>query len=86
MLNSQVSFHHRLQSAFREALALPPNFDVSSIESRTLSAWDSVAHLQLVVAIEEAFGIELAPGDILDMQSYWAAVKILRGHGVATDD
>jgi|ERR1700722_6516593 acyl carrier protein len=75
----------RLQRCFRQGLALPPNCDVSSADSSTLAQWDSVAHLQLVVAIEDEFGIELGPGDVIGLQSYTGAVAILRRHGVWID-
>jgi len=42
---------------------------VTSAESSGLSQWDSVGHLQLVVAIEEAYGISLSPGDVIDLTS-----------------
>ena len=72
----------RLQVSFRRGLALPPTFDVSSAESSAMRQWDSVAHLQLVVAIEDEFGIELGPADVVDLKSYASAVTILQRHGV----
>jgi acyl carrier protein len=44
--------------------------------------WDSVAHLQLVVAIEDEFGIQLDPAEVVDLNSYASAVAILDRHGV----
>jgi len=75
----------KLQVSFREGLALPPTFDVTRAESSTLRQWDSVAHLQLVVAIEDGFGIRLNPADVVDLRSYDAAIAILRRHGVWPD-
>lgn len=86
MLDYVVDFQRRLQFAFREALALPPTYNVPSAESRSLSQWDSVGHLQLVVAIETAFDVQLNPGDVLDLQSYSDAIGILRRHGVTASD
>ena len=63
-------------------MALPAAFDVSSAESSALRQWDSVAHLQLVVAIEDAFGIQLDPADVVDLKSYTSAIAILQRHGV----
>ena len=70
-----------LDSAFRSGLALPAAFDVRSLASATAKQWDSVAHLQLVVAIEKAFHVQLTPGDVIDLKSYAAAVSILKRHG-----
>jgi acyl carrier protein len=74
-----------LEASFREGLALPRAFDVTRAENSTLRQWDSVAHLQLVVAIEDRFGIRLTPADVVDLTSYPAAIVILRRHGVWAD-
>jgi acyl carrier protein len=75
----------RLRLSFLEGLALPPTFDVTCAESSTLRQWDSVAHLQLVVAIEDRFGIRLNPADVIELKSYPAAIDILRRHGAWAD-
>ena len=75
----------RLQEAFRQGLALPAKFDPTNAESNTLRQWDSVAHLQLVVAIEDEFAIRLSPADMIELKSYPAAIAILRRHGVWPD-
>ena len=51
----------------------------------SLRQWDSVAHLQLVVAIEDNFHVRLTPADVVALKSYRAAVDILRRHGVPPD-
>ena len=75
----------RLQDAFRQGLALPAAFDVTGAESTSLRQWDSVAHLQLVVAIEDEFRVRLSPAEVIDLKSYPAAVAILQRHGVWQD-
>ncbi len=75
----------KLQSSFRQGLALPGAYDVSVAEISAVPQWDSVAHLQLVVAIEDAFGIRLSPADVVDLKSYPAAITILQRHGVWAD-
>jgi acyl carrier protein len=68
----------KLESAFRSGLALPLKSDVRTITATTTRQWDSVAHLQLVGAIEKDFGVELSPGDVMDLDSYAAAIAILQ--------
>lgn len=71
-----------LDEAFRRGLALPRNFDVRTATLATTKRWDSVSHLQLIAAIEKAFGVSLTPGDVIDMTSYAGVVEILRKRGV----
>ena len=71
-----------LDEAFRRGLALPPNSDVRAATIASLKRWDSVSHLQLIGAIEKTFGVSLTPGDVVDMTSYPAAVRILQERGV----
>ena len=79
-----MSNAQRLQSSFRQGLALPPTCDVTNADN-SLRQWDSVAHLQLVVAIEDNFHVRLTPADVVDLKSYRAAVDILGRHGVQAD-
>ncbi|MEX2681150.1 MAG: acyl carrier protein [Candidatus Sigynarchaeota archaeon] len=50
--------------------------DESSNE--TIETWTSVAHLNLIVAIEEKFGIEIAADEIGEMLSFKRIKEILR--------
>jgi acyl carrier protein len=75
----------KVQISFRKGLALPRGFDVTEANSSTLPQWDSVAHLQLVVALEDAFNISLTPADVVELKSYASALEILRRHGVSID-
>lgn len=80
-----MSSAERLQGSFRQGLALPSNCDVTNAESSSLRQWDSVAHFQLTIAIEDEFGVRLTPADVVELKSYPAAIAILRRHGVWAD-
>lgn len=59
-----------------EADALP-NLEYLSIE-----AWDSVGHMGLIAALEDAFDIMFDPDDILDFSSYQKGKEILAKYDV----
>ena len=80
-----MSNAQRLQGSFRQGLALPPAFDVTHADSSNLRQWDSVAHLQLVGAVEDSFGVRLTPAEVVELKSYQEAIAILRRHGVWPD-
>jgi long-chain acyl-CoA synthetase len=55
---------------------------VSELSARSTTAdvagWDSLAHLQFIVALEEAFEIRLDPSDIIRIESIGEAERIVR--------
>ena len=73
----------RLQTAFREALELGPEVDVTTLTYRGVPQWDSVAHMQLVSTIEAAFDLMLETDDVIGMSSYAKAREKVPKHGVA---
>jgi acyl carrier protein len=67
----------RLDALMRRVLALPPDADVSTAAYRITETWDSVAHLQLLLALEEHFGlrVEDGPPTLADYASIRRAVQ-----------
>ena len=68
----------KLKQAFREVFDLPPQADFEALRYRAIPQWDSVAHMQLVGALESTFDIMLEAQDILDLSSFSKAKEILR--------
>ena len=73
----------KLRAAFVEALGVPADFEAATTAYRITRQWDSVAHMQLVAAIELAFDLMLDTDDVISMSSYQRAREIVRKHGVA---
>jgi acyl carrier protein len=48
----------------------------------TIEAWDSVRHLNLVLALEERFGISFTEQETVEILDYQLIRVILRDHGV----
>ena len=46
----------KYENAFVEALEVKPE-NVKGLEYQEIDAWDSVGHMSLIAAIEDAFGI-----------------------------
>ena len=57
--------------------ALTAEFTIKKAEN-----WDSLAHMQLIFALENTFGITLDTDDILELYSYDNGKEILRKYGV----
>jgi acyl carrier protein len=67
-----------LDAAFRDSLALSDDLDLTTAAYGRLDAWDSVAHMKLVAAIESAFDIMIDTDDVIDMSDYATVCRILR--------
>ena len=51
--------------------------DVEGLTYQSISAWDSVGHMELVAAIEDAFDIMMDTDDIIDFNSFEKGKEIL---------
>lgn len=74
---------YRLLRIFREALDDDElSFEADSQEP--IEGWDSLAHVQLILEIEEAFDVSLSTDEAAEMNSIPAILAVLREKG-ATD-
>ena len=72
----------QLQQAFTSALGLGPDADLSALRAGEAPQWDSLGHMELVAEIERTFGIQLSNEDILSLDSFATAVRILSRRGI----
>jgi acyl carrier protein len=77
-----LSSLEKLQEAFVQAIHVSPESDFDSLAYGQTPGWDSVAHMALVAAIEEAFDIMLATDDVIGMSSFAKAKEIVGKNGV----
>ena len=71
----------KLKEAFVEGLEIP----IEEVESATMESvdkWDSIGQMSLVAIIEDAFGIEFEPEEVMRFTSFTAGVDILKAHGI----
>jgi len=59
--------------------------DVGSLNEQTsmdnTPAWDSVAHLNLILSLEQASGQRFSPEEFMQMRSVAAILQTLKAHG-----
>lgn len=63
-------------NAFVEALEIDES-QVEGLEYQAIDSWDSVGHMGLIAAIEDAFDIMMDTDDIIDLSSYEKGMEIL---------
>jgi acyl carrier protein len=68
--------------AFASGLQIDRSLIVDDLKYNSIAQWDSIAHMALVAALEEAFGVMLDTNDIIDMSSVQKAREILAKYDV----
>lgn len=71
-----------LIKAFREALDLPADAEVETLEYNRIPQWDSIAHMALISRLDEAFDIMIDTADIIELSSFAKAKEIIGKYGV----
>ena len=66
----------KYNNAFTESLEITEE-ELSGLKYQDIEIWDSVGHMRLVSAIEEAFDIMMDTDDIIDFSSYEKGKEIL---------
>lgn len=70
------------QDKLKEVVATVLNVDVSRINanasSDTIESWDSLRHMNLVLAIEDEFGVSLPDEEAANATSYPLLVLVLQ--------
>lgn len=67
------------------ALKLPLGDIDLATSMKSTAAWDSLAHMELVIAIEEHYRIVLDGDQIAEMTSVAAIVEQLQQHGLLSN-
>ena len=74
-----MNLHHQLEEVFRQVfdndqLTLRDDMTATDIEG-----WDSVAHINLMFGIEQAFGIRFKGNELADMTNIGELKQFLSG-------
>ncbi len=71
-------------NCFVEALEISPE-QTAGLEYQGVESWDSVGHMSLVAAIEDAFEIMMDTDDIVDFSSFEKGKEILKKYDIEID-
>ena len=71
----------KLTNVFVETFSIDAS-KTGGLKYQGIEAWDSVGHMSLVAAIEDAFDIQMDTDDIIDMSSFEKAQEILKKYDV----
>ncbi len=68
-------------AAFKECLEVSDD-QLETLEYQGVGAWDSVGHMSLMAALEDAFDIMLDTDDIIDFSSFQKGKEILKKYEI----
>lgn len=67
----------KYNSVFVENLQIAEE-KLEGLKYQSVELWDSVGHMSLVAALEDAFDIMMETDDIIDLSSYEKGIEILK--------
>jgi acyl carrier protein len=73
----------KLKRTLAEVLGIPESGIGEDTSMDTVAEWDSLKHLNLVLALEERFGLSLTEEQSFEILSYPLIKAVLEEHGVA---
>jgi acyl carrier protein len=82
MSNAQPAWDRRLHRTMAATLGVDEAELSDDSSPDTIASWDSLNHLNVVLAIESEFGIELTPDDMMNMIDITRIRAVLRDYGV----
>ena len=67
----------RVIETFSRVLGLQAERITDDLRYATIPEWDSIAHMSVIAALEDAFGIMIDMDDVIDMSSVGKAREII---------
>ena len=74
----------KLENLLSEVLQIPASTITDDLTMKAVDAWDSLKHMELIVALEQSFDIQLSFDEIVAMQSVSEIKRVLRERGVTS--
>ena len=72
----------KYNKAFVECFSVTEDVLDENFTYQCVVAWDSVGHMGLIAALEDAFGIMMETEDIIEFSSYTIGIEKLGKYGI----
>ena len=72
----------KVEGVLAEVLQLPPSQITDDLTMKDVEAWDSLKHMELIVALETALEVQLTFEEIVTMQSVREIKRVLAERSV----
>jgi len=77
-----MSTFDRLRDAMAATLKVSPDTITDTTKDKDVAAWDSLGHVNLMMTLEQTFGVFLEVEDFAKLNSVPAILDYLRGQGI----
>lgn len=77
-----MSNKEKYDQAFIESFSVSPDQLTAELTYQSVPQWDSVGHMGLIAALEDAFDIMMDTEDIIEFSSYTVGMEILKKYEV----
>ena len=81
-MSASIKSESRLRQTVGEVLGVDPYLLSDESSPATITSWDSLGHLNLIIALEQEFEINLSADEVLAMRNLGSIRNILHGYGV----
>jgi len=71
-----------VEQVVADVLQVSPAIVSDALAMQDIDVWDSLKHMELIVSLEETFGLQLSFEEIVTMQSVANIKRVLRDRGV----
>jgi acyl carrier protein len=72
-----ASTFEQVRNVASDIFGIPADTITAESSPETIENWDSMQHLNLVLAVEETFGVQLEPEDIEQMKNIGAVAALV---------
>jgi len=73
-----------VETLVAEVLQIPAGMINDSLAMQDIDVWDSLKHMELIVSLEETFGLQLSFEEIVTMQSVGSIKRVLKDRGAVS--
>jgi acyl carrier protein len=77
-----IAAEAKLKQVLADVFGVDPSVINDEASVDTVEKWDSLNHLNLVIALEEQFKVSLTEEQIVEMMNYPLVKAVLQEHGV----
>ena len=77
-----MSNKEKYDQAFIESFSVSPDALNAELVYQSIPEWDSVGHMGLIAALEEAFDIMMETEDIIEFSSYSVGIEMMKKYKI----